>query len=179
MIAEYWLAAKEHKKARAALLDSADKSCKLHAYSDAAKAASQALEIWPDGEDEEKRLGALERMAHCAQISGQLSEAAKSWREVLESPVIQEDYARSGEAWRALAIVYGLQGFWEQCLSARTQQRHLRNRSNQGKLRSNGWQLQADTPHCYRMTLQSSCVTRPQSWVTRQINWMFRHVLTA
>ncbi|NIR48851.1 hypothetical protein GWO43_10465, partial [candidate division KSB1 bacterium] len=118
-IAEHWLAANELVKARDALLSSAERSCHLHAYRDAAKAAQRALDIWPEGEEEEQRLSALEQFAHCAQVSGQLSEAVRALREVLESSRIREDHSRHGEAGRTLATIHGLQGAWEQSLAAR------------------------------------------------------------
>jgi len=119
VIAEHWLAAHELVKARKALLASAERSCHLHAYRDAARAAYRALEIWPEGEEEERRLEALERLAHCAQVSGQLSDAARVLRELVASPKVVEDHRRHGEAQRSLAIVYSLQGAWEQALTAR------------------------------------------------------------
>lgn len=119
VIAEHWLAANALDRARQALVNAADHSCHLHAYRDAARAAHRALEIWPAGEDEEKRLQALERLAHCAQVSGQLSDAVRALREVVESPHLKADRNRLGEAQRSLATVYGLQGAWEQSLSAR------------------------------------------------------------
>lgn len=119
-VGEHWLAANEHGKARMALLASAEQSCALYAYLDAARAAHRALEIWPDGEDEETRLAALERLAHCAQVSGQLADAVRALREVIEHPITKGDQRRLAEAQRSLATIYGLQGAWEQSLNART-----------------------------------------------------------
>lgn len=117
--AEHWLAANETEKARKALLDSAERSCQLYAYLDAAQAANRALQIWPDNEEEELRLATLERLAHCAQISGKLSDAVRALKEMLESPMVRDDLRRYAEVQRSLATVYGLQGSWEQSLNAR------------------------------------------------------------
>jgi DNA-binding NarL/FixJ family response regulator len=119
LIAERWLAANESAKARVALIACAERSCQIHAYRDAARAGHQALEIWPEGEDEETRLETLERLAHCAQISGQLSDAGRALREVAESPHLTENHQRRGEALRSLAAVYSLQGAWEQSQTSR------------------------------------------------------------
>ncbi len=118
-IAEHWLEANEPTKARLALVACAERSCRLHAYRDAARAGHRALEIWPEGEAEEDRLHTLERLAHCAQVSGQLSDAVRALREVLESPLLAENHRRRGEALRSLATIYGLQGAWEQSQAAR------------------------------------------------------------
>ncbi len=118
-VAEHWLAAREHAAARQALLDIAERSCRLHAYRDAARAAHRALELWPEGHDEPARVAALERLAHCAQVGGQLNDAARALREAAESPAVQRDEAHRARVLRELAGVYGLQGAWEQALDAR------------------------------------------------------------
>ena len=118
-VVEHWLAANEVIYARDALLRSAERSCQLHAYRDAAAAAHRALNIWPEGDEEDRRLATLEQLARCAQISGQLMDAARALREVVESPKLREDHERRAAAYRSLATVYGLQGMWEQTLGAR------------------------------------------------------------
>jgi len=118
--AEHWLAANEVHKARRALLVTAERSCELHAYRDAARAAHRALENWHEGEEEELRTQTLERLAQCAQLSGQLADAVRTLRELVESPLVRQNTRRFAEAERSLATVYGLQGAWEQYLSART-----------------------------------------------------------
>lgn len=118
-VAEHWLATNEHKKARACLIESARQSCRLYAYRDAALSVSKALEIWPEEEQKEKRLAAVEQLANCAQIGGLLTEAIKAWREIIDSELVQKDFLRTAEAWRALATLYGLQGNWEQSITAR------------------------------------------------------------
>jgi ATP/maltotriose-dependent transcriptional regulator MalT len=119
-VTEHWLAAAEYEPARRALLELADRSCRLHAYGDAARAGQRALEIWPEGEEEEKRLEALERLAHCAQVSGQLGDAVRALREVADSPLVLGDDVRRGNVMRALATLYGLQGAGEQASESRT-----------------------------------------------------------
>jgi len=117
--AEHWLAANELHSARSALLKSAERSCGLHAYRDAARAAHRALENWKEGEDEELRLQTLERLAQCAQLNGQLADAVRALKEVIESPIVKNNDRRYAESQRSLATVYGLQGTWEQYLEAR------------------------------------------------------------
>lgn len=129
LIAEHWLTGNALERARQALLESAEHSCQLHAYRDAAKAAHRALEIWPDGEEENKRLETLERLAHCAQVSGQLSDAVRALREVVEC-LPENESNRLGEVQRALATVYGLQGAWEQSMEARIAAAHHFEKAN-------------------------------------------------
>nr|NIT52183.1 hypothetical protein [candidate division Zixibacteria bacterium] len=119
LIAEHWLDANENEKARKALIASAEKSCQIHAYRDAANAANRALKIWPENQQEELRLATMEQLAHCAQISGQLNDAIRALREVADSPPVKSDLRWYADIQRSLATVYGLQGTWEQSLTAR------------------------------------------------------------
>jgi DNA-binding CsgD family transcriptional regulator/tetratricopeptide (TPR) repeat protein len=121
VIAEHWLAANELPRARAALLASAHHSCRVHAYRDAGRAVSRALDIWPEGHDEAERVAALEQAAHCAQLGGQLAEAVRAWREVVSSPLLVEDTLRRAAALRSLATVYSLQGASEHSIEMRRQ----------------------------------------------------------
>ena len=54
----------------------------MHAHRDAARAGRQALELWPDGDDEERRIEALESYAGSAELAGELADAAAAWREL-------------------------------------------------------------------------------------------------
>ena len=83
VLAAHWLGARDSARGRAALLRAAAESETVHAYRDAAAAGRQALELWPDGEDDALRLEALERYAACAELSGELAEAARAWRELV------------------------------------------------------------------------------------------------
>lgn len=115
-VAPHWLGANENAPARKALLEIAERSCRLHAYRDAASAMQRALDIWPDGEEEEQRVQALQRLAHCAQVNGQLSDAVRALREVVASDSIDPNHGRRAEVLRTLASAYGLQGSWEHAL---------------------------------------------------------------
>ncbi|MFL5732930.1 MAG: ATP-binding protein, partial [Chloroflexia bacterium] len=55
-VARHWLAAKEPDRAREALLAASEHACTIHAYRDAASAAQQALELWPNGAEDGRRL---------------------------------------------------------------------------------------------------------------------------
>jgi DNA-binding CsgD family transcriptional regulator len=61
----------------------------------------------------------LERLAHCAQVSGQLADAVRALREVVDSPAVENDHRRRAEALRTLATIYGLQGAWDQAMETR------------------------------------------------------------
>jgi predicted ATPase/DNA-binding CsgD family transcriptional regulator len=119
LVAEHWLAGRENDKARQALLLSAQRSCALHAYRDAAQAGQRALELWPEGEDEALRLDVLDQLGNCAQLCGMLADAARAWREVAEGRRQTEDRRQFAEVQRRLATVYELQGAWGKALPAR------------------------------------------------------------
>ena len=78
----HWLGARAGAPAREALLRAAAESEAVHAYRDAAAAGRQALELWPESGDEERRGEALERYARCSRLAGELAEAARAWREL-------------------------------------------------------------------------------------------------
>lgn len=119
VVAEHWLAAREYAGARRALLESAERSRRLHAYRDAARSFHRALEVWPAGEDDAKRLGTLDRLAHCAQLSGQLDDAAAALVAITNHPLTEADPVRRAKTLRSLATVYQLKGAWEDTLETR------------------------------------------------------------
>ena len=117
-VATHWLGAREPSLARDALLRAADESRAVHAYRDATRAGRQALDLWPDGEDEERRIAALEAYAASAELSGELAEAARAWREIcaVRAGGVPEEYA---EAQRRLAAIHDLKGDRDAALGAR------------------------------------------------------------
>jgi DNA-binding NarL/FixJ family response regulator len=118
-VAEQWLAGGERDRARPSLLAAAERFCQVHAYQDAARAVSRAIELWPEGEDEHGRLAALERLGRCVQLHGDLAGAVRAWQEVVEACRAQGDLSGLAELQRRLAGVYELQGAWERALAAR------------------------------------------------------------
>ena len=62
----------------------AEAFCGVHAYRDAARTTRRALELWPEEGDEPARLDALERLAGCTELAGDLVEAATTWQEVAD-----------------------------------------------------------------------------------------------
>lgn len=106
-------------RARRALLGAVEQSCAVHAYRDAAKAGREALELWRHGEEPEGRLRALERYAHCAELAGELGEAARAWRESATLRTRSSTNRALADAQRRLASVYRLQGDRKRALAAR------------------------------------------------------------
>jgi DNA-binding CsgD family transcriptional regulator len=119
LVAEHWHAGKELQNARRAYVRAVDESCKIHAYADAARAAKQAIDLWPEGEDEMGRLTLLDELGRCAQVSGSFHDATRAWREAAESYSKMSASQEYGEVQRNLATVYGLQGTWEKAMTAR------------------------------------------------------------
>lgn len=119
VIADHWLAAKENKKARLAFVQSANYSCEIHAYSDSVAAARQAIELWPEGQDQSERLELLDKLAHCAQISGDLNQSSRAWLEVSEAYHQLQDHKNHALIQRKLAALYALQGAWDRSQNVR------------------------------------------------------------
>ena len=109
-IATHWRGAGNERAAREALVEAARRSEELQAHRDATRAAGEALELWPADEADELRLETLERFARCAQLAGEMSEAAKGWREVAAGCDERGDGAGYARAQRRLASVQDLLG---------------------------------------------------------------------
>jgi DNA-binding CsgD family transcriptional regulator len=119
-IAGHWVRAHDHERARPLLLEAATAFCAVHAYRDAAAAARLALETWPSAaEADPGRVGALERLAHCAELSGESGEAARVWEEVADAHEAGADWSGCGEASRRLACVHVLHGSPQRARAAR------------------------------------------------------------
>jgi DNA-binding NarL/FixJ family response regulator len=120
LVAEHWLAARAPERARPELLAAAERFCAVHAYRDASRVGRRALEIWPAGHDEAGRLVALERLGRCAELSGELTEAARIWEEIADARRVAGESKGLAEAERRLATVYELSGAAERAAAART-----------------------------------------------------------
>jgi DNA-binding CsgD family transcriptional regulator len=118
-IATHRLGAGEAAQAREALVRAARESEAIHAHRDAARAARQALELWPQGEDVDLRLQTLERYGRCAELGGDLADAAKAWRELAAECDQREEGTRYAQTQRRLAAVYDLTGERESAFAAR------------------------------------------------------------
>lgn len=118
-LATHWLGAGEESRAREALVRAARESESLQAHRDAAKAAGQALELWPDGEAVEPRLETLERYGRSAELAGEMAAAAKAWRELAASCDRAGDGVGYARAQRRLAAVSDLVGERDAAFAAR------------------------------------------------------------
>jgi DNA-binding NarL/FixJ family response regulator len=119
VVAEHWVLGRQPDRARESLLAAADGFCALHAYRDGARALRRALELWPEAVDERSRLDSLERLARCAELAGDLGDAATVWREVADGRQRDSDLRLLGDAQRRLAAVLELQGRWQEALASR------------------------------------------------------------
>lgn len=118
-IATHRLGSGEEALAREALVAAGRQSESLHAHRDAVRAARQALELWPEDEAAELRAETLARYGRCAELTGDLGEAAKAWRELAAAQGHDGDRLGQAEAQRRLAAVQELSGEREQAQAAR------------------------------------------------------------
>lgn len=109
-VADHWLAAHEPDRARPLLLESAERDCEAHAYRDAADSARRALAIWPADVDPDARLGLLERLAECVEMSGDQVEAAGTWSEAAAVHRAAGRTERAAQAHRRAANAADLAG---------------------------------------------------------------------
>jgi DNA-binding CsgD family transcriptional regulator len=118
-LAAHWLGAGDVLRAREALVDAVRESEAVHAHKDAARSARRALELWSEGEAEELRLETLERCGHCAELAGELAEAAKAWRELAAVCEARGEVLGYAEAQRRLAGVLDMRGERDAAFAAR------------------------------------------------------------
>jgi DNA-binding CsgD family transcriptional regulator len=117
--ATHWRGAGEDSRAREALVRAARESEAMRAHRDAARAARQALELWPAGEEEADRIEALERYAASTELVGQLAESAKAWRELASIRSSHGEDLGFAAAQRRLAAISALKGDREAAFAAR------------------------------------------------------------
>jgi len=117
-IAAQWLGAAERSRARDALVRAVAESEVLHAYRDAARAGREALELSIEDEVDSQRIELLARYARCAELAGELGEAAKAWRELTAIRDAQGDGLGVAAAQRRLAAVCELGGEREAAFAA-------------------------------------------------------------
>ncbi|HEX7292560.1 MAG TPA: AAA family ATPase, partial [Conexibacter sp.] len=117
-LAAHWLGAAERARAREALVRAVAESEALHAYRDATRAGREALELFEEEDADERQLATLERYARCAELAGELGEAAKAWRELVAIRDAHGDVLAAGAAQRRLAAVCDLNGEREAAFAA-------------------------------------------------------------
>jgi predicted ATPase/DNA-binding CsgD family transcriptional regulator len=109
-VAHHWHEAQETELARRSLMLAVDELKAVHAYRDAAAAGRVVLSLWDADAPIDDRLELLERYAGCAELAGELGEAARAWREAGEITRERGRTRELAEATRRLAGIYALQG---------------------------------------------------------------------
>jgi DNA-binding NarL/FixJ family response regulator len=109
-VAPHWLGAQDEQRARSQLLRAATDFASVHAYRDSAGMIRRALESWPEDEQVNERLEALERHAAWSELAGELADAARAWREVSSLHRAAGDGAAFAAAERRLGRVCAIQG---------------------------------------------------------------------
>jgi DNA-binding CsgD family transcriptional regulator len=118
-VAGHWLAAREETRARAWLIEAAEASRRVHAHRDVVRALRQALELWPAAEAPDLRIEALETYARSAELSGELNEAARAWREICAVRAGHGNRMAWARAQRRLAAVHDLRADRDAAFAAR------------------------------------------------------------
>jgi DNA-binding NarL/FixJ family response regulator/tetratricopeptide (TPR) repeat protein len=81
--ADFFCRAHRYGDARVCRVRAAEEACHSGQYSKAFSLLKQALEIWPAGEDADKRSHALKEMARCARHARDFGAARLAWEEIL------------------------------------------------------------------------------------------------
>ncbi len=135
-VARHLVAGNDLDRARPALVAAAEAHLRAHAYPDAAHLLSTALEAWPPRVDEAGRLTVVDRLARCAELSGDHALAVTSLRELADrhaegtgtraakgsagTPALGDEAV----VHRRLAVQYELLGHWPLALAARDSAAH-------------------------------------------------------
>ena len=118
-VAGHWLAARDSGRALEALRQAIADRAAVHAYRDATRLGRKAFEIWPEGEQEPERVTALEQHARCAELAGDVVEAARAQRDVVAARRAAGAGRALADAERRMASIYELQGDRARALAAR------------------------------------------------------------
>ena len=118
-VAGHWLAARDSARALEALRQAIADRAAIHAYRDATRLGRKAFEIWPEGEQEPERVTALAQHARCAELAGDLIEAARAQRDVVAARRGSGAGRALADAERRMASIYELQGDRARALAAR------------------------------------------------------------
>jgi DNA-binding CsgD family transcriptional regulator/tetratricopeptide (TPR) repeat protein len=81
--ADFFCRAHLYGKARVCRVQAAEEACHSGQYTKAFSLLQQALQIWPAGEDADKRSHALKEMARCARHARDFGAARLVWEEIL------------------------------------------------------------------------------------------------
>ena len=119
-VAPHWLGAHDSVRAREALLRAAAESHAVHAHRDAAWAVGQALELWPEGQELDRRADALAAYATSAELAGELAGAGRALRELCDIHTERGARAEHAAAHRRLAAIHDLRGEREAAFAARS-----------------------------------------------------------
>jgi predicted ATPase/DNA-binding CsgD family transcriptional regulator len=116
-IAMHWLEADEAAQAVAWLVRAGDASRRVHAFPDAAAAFRRALD--EDRGTLSDRVGVLERLAECSELSGAISEAARTWEAAAAIRSSSDDDVAAAQDQRRRAQALEIQGRWTRAIEAR------------------------------------------------------------
>jgi DNA-binding CsgD family transcriptional regulator len=119
-VATHWLGAHDQARAREALLRAAEEFRAVHAYRDAAHAGRQALELWAEDEQPDRRIDALESFAASAELAGELTEACRAWRELAAIRAESGTLEQQADVQRRMAAINDIRGDREAALAARS-----------------------------------------------------------
>ena len=97
-VATQWLGARDEARARDALLRAAAEWRAVHAHRDAARAGRQALKLWPEGDEPERRIEALKDYAGSAELCGETAEAGAAMSCCFVRRVLLEHSGRASPA---------------------------------------------------------------------------------
>ncbi len=119
LIAAHLLAARDFAAARGALLAAAEQHCAVHAYRDAARALRTALEHWPSGAEQGRRLELVDRLARCTEMCADYADAVALLLELADGYRHGGDKPALAAAQRRLALAHEMLGQWDAALASR------------------------------------------------------------
>ncbi len=127
-VARHLLAGHDAARARPALVAAAEHHLGAHAYRDAARLLETALSGWPSQVDDVDRLAVVDRLARCAELSGDHAAAVSGLRELADRP---GPPLTGAEVRQRLAVQYELLGQWPLALATRELAADLFDRAGQ------------------------------------------------
>jgi ATP/maltotriose-dependent transcriptional regulator MalT len=137
--ADFFCRAYRYGDARVCRIQAAEEACHSGQYTKAFRLLQQALEIWPSGEDVDKRSHALKELARCARNAREFCAGRLAWEEILTTCLATGSVEGEVEAHNQIAEFSQLLGDHPSAVSSLRKAAELRQRTGPALQAARQW----------------------------------------
>jgi tetratricopeptide (TPR) repeat protein len=137
--ADFFCRAHRYGDARVCRVQAAEEACHSGQYTKAFSLLKRALEVWPAGEDADKRSHALKEMARCARHARDFGAARLAWEEILVTCRATGSAEGEVEAHNQIAEFSQVLGDHTAAVSSRRKAAELRQRTGSALQAARQW----------------------------------------